>query len=153
MDQGATWHEVGLGPGHIVSDGDPPPRKAAQQPHLSVHVYFGQTLARLSNCWAMVQLYKSKCENYIRKFSAQQTSDVIYQSSARVFCAKYFVVSEKKYSLSRRTSLGCSAFLTGDKTVVFTWVIVLSKHAENYLIKFVKLVQTNLESHYRQLCI
>jgi len=43
----------------------------------------------------MVQLYKSKYENYIRKFSAQQTSDVIYQSAAQVFCAKYFVVSEK----------------------------------------------------------
>ena len=47
--------QVGLGPGHIVLDGDPaPPRKGAQQPHVpnlqaqalptsAVHVYCGQT--------------------------------------------------------------------------------------------------------------
>jgi len=35
--------EVGLGPGHIVLDGDPAPPKGAQQrPHFSVHVYCGQ---------------------------------------------------------------------------------------------------------------
>jgi len=31
--------EVGLGPGHIVLDGDPaPPKKAERQPHFSAHV-------------------------------------------------------------------------------------------------------------------
>jgi len=34
--------EVGLGPGDIVLDGDPaPPKKGAQQPHFSAHVYCG----------------------------------------------------------------------------------------------------------------
>jgi len=45
--------EVGLGPGDIVLGGDPaPPWKAAQQPppHFSAHVYYGQTVAHLSNC-------------------------------------------------------------------------------------------------------
>jgi len=34
MDQDVTWYGVGLGPGHIVLDGDPaaPTRKAEQQP-------------------------------------------------------------------------------------------------------------------------
>jgi len=37
--------EVGLGPGHIVLDGDPapPPEKGAEPPQFSAHVYCGQT--------------------------------------------------------------------------------------------------------------
>ena len=35
--------ELGFGPGDIVLDGDP-------VPHFSAHVYFGQTVAHLSNC-------------------------------------------------------------------------------------------------------
>jgi len=36
--------EVGLGLGDTVLDGDPaPPRKGAQQPQFSAHVYCGQT--------------------------------------------------------------------------------------------------------------
>jgi len=37
--------EVGLGPGHIVVDGDPahPPQKGSTVPQFSAHVYFGQT--------------------------------------------------------------------------------------------------------------
>jgi len=48
--------EVGLGPGDIVLDGDPaPPRKVADHtPHFSAHVCCGQTVAHLSNCWALV---------------------------------------------------------------------------------------------------
>jgi len=43
--------EIGLGPGHIVLDGDPAPaRKRAQQPYFSAHVYCGQTVAHVSNC-------------------------------------------------------------------------------------------------------
>jgi len=38
--------EVGLGPGHVVLDGDPAP--TATSPHFSVHVYCGQTVAHLS---------------------------------------------------------------------------------------------------------
>jgi len=48
--------EVGLGPGHIVLDGDPVGDAA---PHsspspLSSHAYCGQTVAHLSNCWGLV---------------------------------------------------------------------------------------------------
>jgi len=37
--------EVGLGPGHIVLDGDPapPPQKGGTAPQFSAHVYCGQT--------------------------------------------------------------------------------------------------------------
>ena len=50
MDQDATWYmEVSLGPGHIVLDGDPVPPKMGQSTPISVHVYCGQTVARLSN--------------------------------------------------------------------------------------------------------
>jgi len=37
--------EVGLGPGHIVLNGDPAPlpKEGAQQPPLSAHFYCGQT--------------------------------------------------------------------------------------------------------------
>jgi len=52
---------LGLGPGDIVLHGDSaPPRKGAQQlphlspPHFTTHVYCGQTVAHLSNCWALV---------------------------------------------------------------------------------------------------
>jgi len=44
--------EVGLGPGHIVLDGDP--ATTAAPPHFSAHVYCGQTVAHLSNCWGLV---------------------------------------------------------------------------------------------------
>jgi len=41
--------EVGLGPGHIVLDGDPaPPEKDTAAPPLLAHVYCGQTVTNLS---------------------------------------------------------------------------------------------------------
>jgi len=45
MDQSATCMEVGLGPGHIVLDGDTasPPQKRCTAPQFSAHVYCGQT--------------------------------------------------------------------------------------------------------------
>jgi len=47
----ALGMEVGLGPYDTVLDAEPaPPRKGAQQPHFSGHVYCGQTVAHLSNC-------------------------------------------------------------------------------------------------------
>jgi len=45
-DQDETWHAgIGLGPGHIVLDGDPahPPQKGAQSPQFSAHICCGQT--------------------------------------------------------------------------------------------------------------
>ena len=51
MDEDDTYMEVGLGPGHIVLDGDPAaPKKGAQQFHVSAHVHCGQTVAHFSNC-------------------------------------------------------------------------------------------------------
>jgi len=50
---------------HIVLVGDPtpPPRKRdTAAPHFSADVYCGQTVARLSNCWALVQ------RGYTRRF-------------------------------------------------------------------------------------
>jgi len=44
--------EVGLGPGHIVLDGDPvgvQPPDSSPFP-LSLHAYCGQTVTHLSNC-------------------------------------------------------------------------------------------------------
>jgi len=52
-DQMAGWIQmplgtkVGLGPGHIVSDGDPVPQRG-HSPQFSAHVYCGQTVAYLS---------------------------------------------------------------------------------------------------------
>ena len=51
--------EIGLGPGDIVLDGDPtqlPHRKGRSSPHFSGHVYCGQTVAHISNCWGLVWL-------------------------------------------------------------------------------------------------
>jgi len=44
---------VGLSPGHIVLDGDPAPHSSPSP--LSAHAYCGQTVAHLSNCWALVK--------------------------------------------------------------------------------------------------
>jgi len=45
--------EVGLGPGHNVLDGySATPKRVTAAPHFSAHVYCGQTVAHLSNCWA-----------------------------------------------------------------------------------------------------
>ena len=41
--------EVGLGPGHIVLDGDPATPKG-HNPQFSAHVYCDQTVAHLSDC-------------------------------------------------------------------------------------------------------
>jgi len=43
--------EVGLGPGHVL-DGDPstPTERGHSSPFFSVHVYYSQTVAHLSNC-------------------------------------------------------------------------------------------------------
>jgi len=54
--------EIGLGPDDIALDWDTAlPRKGAQQlatfrpMSISAHVYCGQTVAHLSNCWAFVR--------------------------------------------------------------------------------------------------
>jgi len=48
--------EVGFGLDHTVLDGDPvgPSAPTATPPHFSADVYCGQTVAHLSNCWALV---------------------------------------------------------------------------------------------------
>ena len=50
--------EVGLDPGDVVLDGDPaapPPKKGGTAPSLfSVDVTWGQTVAHVSHCWALV---------------------------------------------------------------------------------------------------
>jgi len=48
--------EVDLGPGHIVLDGNPVGTQplTASPPHFWAHVYYGQTVAHLSKCWALV---------------------------------------------------------------------------------------------------
>ena len=44
MDQDELGMEVGLGPGHIVLDGDPaPPPQTGTAPQFSAHVCCGQT--------------------------------------------------------------------------------------------------------------
>jgi len=47
--------EVDVGPGDIVSDGDPapPPKREHSNPHFSAHVYCGHTFPHLSYCWAL----------------------------------------------------------------------------------------------------
>jgi len=44
--------EVGLGPGNIVLDGDiaAPMERGTVAPHFLADVYYGQTVAHLSNC-------------------------------------------------------------------------------------------------------
>ena len=61
MDQNATWYRGrprprwhcvrwGPAPGHRP----PPSKKGGARPQFSVHVHCGQTVAHLSNCWALV---------------------------------------------------------------------------------------------------
>jgi len=60
--------QIGLGPGHIVLDGDQLPPKGAQQPSpvFSAHVYCGQTVAHLGYCCALVKFsYLSNYKLYI----------------------------------------------------------------------------------------
>jgi len=54
--------EMGLGPGDIMSDGDPAPPhgKGHSNPHFSANVYCGETVAHLSNCWALSSVYNSR---------------------------------------------------------------------------------------------
>jgi len=62
MDQDVTWYE---GPGGIMLGGDsslPHGKGHSSPPHfsthvVSAHVYRGQTVAYLSNCWAFVRVF------------------------------------------------------------------------------------------------
>jgi len=51
-----TWYEVGLSPGNTMLDGDPAPHGKGHNtpPHFLARVYYGQTVAHLSNCFALV---------------------------------------------------------------------------------------------------
>jgi len=48
--------DVSMGPGDIMLDGDPslPKKEHSPSPQFSVAVYCGHTVARVSNCWALV---------------------------------------------------------------------------------------------------
>jgi len=69
--QTARWIKMPLGtevdvvPSDLALDGDPAPlTKGAQQPpNISAHVYCGQTVAHLSNCFAPVNFGFAKCES------------------------------------------------------------------------------------------
>jgi len=50
--------EAGLGPGNSVLDGDPTPhRKGYSSPHFLAHIYCGQMVTYLGNCWDLVLFY------------------------------------------------------------------------------------------------
>jgi len=50
--------EVGLGQGNIMLDGDPAPHSSPSP--LSAYAYCSQTVAHLSNCWALVSNASTK---------------------------------------------------------------------------------------------
>ena len=56
--------EVDLGSGHIALDGDPAssPERSTAAPLFLAHAYFGQTVAHLSYCWALVTTFMSRCD-------------------------------------------------------------------------------------------
>jgi len=68
VDQDAIWYGgIGLVPGDIVLDGDPAPflqKGYVQHPRFSSHVYCGQTVAHLSNCWALVYEELKTCSHW-----------------------------------------------------------------------------------------
>jgi len=59
--------ELDLGPGDIVLDGHPAPHgKGQSSPPTSAHVYYGQTVVHLSNCWALVMVALwNRADHYI----------------------------------------------------------------------------------------
>jgi len=66
--------EVGLGLGDTVLDGDPAPpptERGTTAPHFSGHVYCGQTVAHLSNCWALVGTCQRRQE-LIRRWDSER---------------------------------------------------------------------------------
>jgi len=73
--------EVDLGPGHIMLDGDPacPTERGTAAPHFLAHVYCGQTVAHLSNCWALVT-------SAIKKFKVWQLWWHLYNASITCIC-------------------------------------------------------------------
>jgi len=63
MDQDATWYI-----GQNVLHGTLPPKRGTADPDFSAHVYYGQTVALLSNCWALDGLATSACKNIHRDY-------------------------------------------------------------------------------------
>ena len=82
----ALGKEVGLGAGHIVLAGDPAPQKVGTAaPRFSAHADCGQTVAHLSNCWAIVYLFnvKHQCDPY-NVSSTGRVSDIVWLELALV---------------------------------------------------------------------
>jgi len=69
MNQDETWLGVGLGPGHIVLDGDPAPPQKGHSPYFSALVYCVQTVAHLSYCWALVRYVVLQFLKFVSEFS------------------------------------------------------------------------------------
>jgi len=69
MDQDATWYAVRpRSRRHCVRWGPSSPRKGAEQPPppTSPHVYYGQTVVHLSNCWSLVMVALwNRADHYI----------------------------------------------------------------------------------------
>ena len=113
--------EIELGTGHIVLDGDPaPPERGTAAPHFSAHVYCGQTVAHLSNCWALVNAEdQDKFQNDIHrlndsvnewqlKLNAEKCCGMTYIASISNLCnMKYYNENGNiRYELVTADSVG-----------------------------------------------
>jgi len=86
---------VCLGPGDIVLDGDPalPHGKGHSSPQFSAHVYCGQTVAHLSNCWALVlAFYRRGSSNTTLTISLSHCSFISFTSVNFSFVNTFFRV-------------------------------------------------------------
>ena len=97
--------EVDLGPGDTVLDGNPalPHEKGHSSPHFSAHVYCGQTVAHLSNCWYRdngngtlaahydkdITLMLSDIATTLHGSVTFRNFDIIYQNCTILMCHKY----------------------------------------------------------------
>ena len=89
MDQDGICMEVGLGPGHIVLDGDPapPPRKRGPSPQFSAQVYCGQTAALNQGAfWCHASRPRPRTHCYMGTQLPQQ--GLSPQFSAHVYCGQ-----------------------------------------------------------------
>jgi len=72
MDQDATWYEGRPRPMRHCIKWGPSYRtwKRAQQPHFSTHVYCGETVTHLSNCWGLVTKYNAPATKMLQLLGA-----------------------------------------------------------------------------------
>jgi len=139
MDQDATWYGGRPLPRpHCVRWGlssIPPRKQGHSSPHFSAHVYFGQTVAHRSNCWALVQLVMVRFRLYwvdsalpgiraVRLDGSEQT--VMMHANGETF------LDVTVYQV--RPTL-CTAFIRQSNPFTSTWVrsclTVRLNHPEN----------------------